>query len=673
MSQSHTAVGSEHSPLQCGPFVTYYVAAGNGDYDLLAKIEHCCPGAMVYVYEDWKAKGHRLHKVMRQDWYVFEDGTKHPVKPAYARVHAPSDIAFAVEQWLGASGYTIQQDYRSPSQSRPIPRDADSLAAAAREGLEIIRSLPGLRTELVLQHITPYQARAVCYRTVRGLAMVAPCGSGKTLSAICSVLARAVDHPGGAIVILCPAKARRGWEDEFLKWSWLQPYRMKPQSAMRKSDQTLESYLASVERPVVIFGMELLSDHVETISKLNPVVLVIDEIHRVANPKRWAVRIDRRSGQHEFTGRQTAGTTGRASSREVRSYAAMRVSQLPSLRHRLGLTATPQGEGLSNTWGVFDLLAPLSFGRFKVFCDRYTGGTQGEYGYVPEGDYDQIHDAIKDELRYRLSHRVYEVSHEESHADLPRTRIHVQYLAPEFLTARSDRSAAAFYRATKAQRDLTTEQHAAAKVEVVATRKRKWVLDEVMDSLESGGKVVVYVYLQERVEWWADYLGNAISRRASRFRRAKLQVRWAHGGVPLKERESMGPAFANHDGACLHVVSTGAFGESVDGYQAANKAFLLAVPINPRSLTQILGRVDRRYSVPDEHGGLINKARATEVVIPIAEGTEDESVIQKLIPRIQKWQEFWDASEADGLAETLLGLDTEEAVSALQDEMLAMF
>ena len=224
--------------------------------------------------------------------------------------------------------------------------------------------------------LRPYQEVAVKGLLTRGEGIViAPCGAGKTLTAILSSLTRP-----GPVCVVAPAKARRVWWDQVQEYTNIVPHRVIPRGQMRRGDKTLEDYLVECReekrRPFVVFGAQSLPDYVGDVASLEPTVLVIDELHTFGQPKRWKA-IFNSNGEVEFEKRRTKTDT-----RETRAVAAMDVSRLPSLALRVGLTATPLDDGRPRRlWSQLDLLAPGAYGMgFGSFAKRYCAAKEGEYG-----------------------------------------------------------------------------------------------------------------------------------------------------------------------------------------------------------------------------------------------------------------------------------------------------
>lgn len=476
--------------------------------------------------------------------------------------------------------------------------------------------------------------------------------SGKTLTAIVAALTCP-----GPVVVVAPAKARRVWWDQVQEYTNLHPYRVIPQGQMRKNDQTLDEYLEECEsagrRPFVIFGAQSLPDHVERIAALAPRVLVFDELHTFGQPKRWKAVFDS-NGELQFEKRRTQTDT-----RETRAVAAMDVSRLPSLRLRIGLTATPLDDGRPRRlWSQLDLLAPGAYGMgYHAYAKRYCAATEGEYGGLDDKGSSNI-----DELKARAAFMLQEVTHTESHGQLPETRVQVVWLDP------SDQNRpAAFKRvinaaekqAAKTRTEFDRERAIEANLMEAASRKRKYVVEEVLESLRGGGKGVLFTARRQDCEDWASYIEKALTKEVKQglFDGEMPALWWGHGGTDEREREEMVSRFRRSDGPCLLVGTGQAFGESVDGLQTADFAIFAMLPWRPGDFEQWKGRFDRI-------GG-----RPTLLKVVLARKTYDEKVAGILADKIAPIKEFLAAEQYRDMDDKLLGIDDHEK---MKSSVLAM-
>lgn len=471
--------------------------------------------------------------------------------------------------------------------------------------------------------------------------------SGKTLSSMLASLTR-----GGSVCVVAPAKARRVWWDQVQEYTNIVPYRVIPQGQMRKGDQTLDEYLLECNlagrRPFVVFGMQLVADYLQQIMDLSASVLIIDETHNLGQAKRWKP-INEGDGSVSFQKRRTSTDT-----RETRAVAAMEVSRMPSLKLRIGLTATPLDDGRPRRlWSQLDLLAPGSFSMgFRSFALRYCGATPGEFGGLNDKGSSNL-----DELKARASYMLQEVTHTESHGQLPPTRVQVVWLD------KSDQNrpgafkriiAAAEKQAVSTGTDFDKERAIEANLMAAASVKRRYILEEVVEGLRGGGKVVLFTARRKDCEDWADLVRKALVKDVKKnlYGGRMPDLWWGHGGTDEREREDMVSDFRKSDGPCILIGTGQAFGESVDGLQTASLAFFAMLPWRPGDFEQWKGRFDRIGGSP------------TLLKVVLAKHTYDEKIAGILADKMIPIRDFLEAEQYQGMGEKLLGTDDKQAMSA---------
>ena len=632
------------SPLKDQPHYIYRATGRSGS--VLARIEEQLPGTLAYGHITHDRRWYRMTKLLR------ENPSEKINDYDYYKAFVPLNAAWLFEHRLAGAGVTYRVEHAInvddifawPSYNE------EALATMATYGRQVVDGMVkrGEVKPFVTDLITDYQARGVYWASTRPwFKLVYPCGSGKTLTSTLSALTEK-----GPVCVIAPAKARRVWWDQVQEYTNLKPHRVIPRGQMRKNDQTLQDYLAECAdlriRPFVVFGAQSLPDYTQEIAKLAPSVLVFDELHTFGQPKRWKA-IFNSNGEIEFEKRRTKTDT-----RETRAVAAMDVSRLPSVRLRGGLTATPLDDGRPRRlWSQLDLLAPGSYGMsFSSYAKRYCAAKEGEYGGIDDKGSSHI-----DELKYRAAYLMQEVTHTESHGQLPPTRVQVVWLSP------SDQNRpAAFKRviakaekeALKTRTEFDKERALEANLMEAASRKRKYVVEEVLEGLRGGGKVVLFTARRQDCEDWASYIEKALVKEVKQknFGGVMPAMSWGHGGTDERDREDMVTSFRQSEGPCLLVATGQAFGESVDGLQSADLAIFAMLPWRPGDFEQWKGRFDRI-------GG-----RPTLLKVVLARKTYDEKVAGILADKITPIKEFLAAEQYQGMDDKLLGIDDHEAMKA---------
>lgn len=489
--------------------------------------------------------------------------------------------------------------------------------------------------------LTPYQAMNVAWAMRRPWVFnIWPCGSGKTLGAIVTSLTRR-----GPTLVLCPAKARHVWWCQYQEYTTLQPFRVRPRGERRADDETLEQYLSRTgDNAFVIVGAEAIMEYLDEVHSVRPAVLIIDELHTHGSRKRWQA-IHREDGTVDFEKKKTKANN------ETRAACMMDVANMKSIQLRIGLTATPLDDGRPRRlWSQLDLLSPGGFSHsYRRFATRYCEGRPGQYGGLDDRGSSNL-----EELRARCSFFSHEVPYTESHASLPSTRVQVVYLDRTELNGAGRFSEEQTYnQAFKAMAKEAKFNHVAkermieARLAEACSRKRNFIVDEVKQGLQGGGKVVVFTARRSETEVWAQKIRKAVSQGDEQ---TGASVWMAHGGISETERDEITDAFRNHEGPCCLVATGQSVGTGVDGMQTADLAIFAMLPWKPGDFVQWKGRFDRL-------GG-----RATLLKVVVAVGTYDERVVEILTDKFGPIMDFLAADEIKGLDTKLLGLENQEAL-----------
>lgn len=604
-------------------------------------LEQNIPGVLA-----WAIRGRRKYRLTKNEWP--DEGA-----PSHIDVYAPVHAAFIVEHFLagwGLNGLWSAEPRAGAQLVLPWPQTEEGLNHLEESGRRIIKR--HVANAELKPHVeamaTPYQRRGAAWAAGRPWVMkVWGCGAGKTVGALVDALTQ-----DGTVVVICPAKARHVWWTQVQQYTNILPWRLLPESERRKGDMTWTQYTEHCtkngQRRFVVIGAESLNDNLGFVASLQATVLILDELHIHGQSKRWKA-VSRSDGKVDFHRRQTA-----SGDRDAWSVAIMDVSRLPTLKLRIGLTATPLDDGRPRRlWSQLDLLTPGGFAHsYRSFAQRYCDATPNPYG-----GYDDKGSSNIDELRARCSFFTHEVPYTESHASLPPTRVQVVYL-PVSAQDKAERydDAQTFDQAIKqlarqARGDYedvpARERLIEARLAEASSRKRSYVVAEVLEGLKGGGKVIVFTARRREAERW----GEAIRKAASASDEVKNATVWVgHGGVSESERNDMIDGFRSSAGPCCLVGTGQAFGIAVDGMQTADLAIFAMLPWKPGDFLQWRGRFDR-------HGG-----RATLLKVVVAASTYDERVVEILTDKFGPIEQFLAADELDGMGEKLLGMEDREAI-----------
>ena len=202
-----------------------------------------------------------------------------------------------------------------------------------------------------------------------------------------------------------------------------------------------------------------------------------------------------------------------------------------------------------------------------------------------------------------------------------------------------------------ASNPLARERMVEARLAEACTRKRRYVVDEVLEGLRGGGKVVVFTARRNETEAWGHAIRRALSQGDAQL--SKPTPVWVgHGGVSEADRVQMVEQYKLSDGPCVLIGTGQAFGTAVDGMQTTDLAIFAMLPWKPGDFVQWKGRFDRL-------GG-----RATLLKVIVATGTYDERVIEILVDKFGPIQQMLEADELQGLGTKLLGLEDRDAIVA---------
>lgn len=534
----------------------------------------------------------------------------------------------------------------------PPPAILNARAAAAellQQGQERLVELTtqGEIRSWVQHFLLPHQLRAVAWNTTRPYWLdVVPCGGGKTLQAICSVLASP-----GPVLIMGPSHVRRAWRNQFPLYANVEPHMLLAASDRRASDETMQQYLARCHReqlrPVLVVGVEVLGDYLEELLELQPAHLLIDEVHLLGSTKRVVVQ-NLQDGGLAFHARETSKSgelrpDGRINPTRVTSAnAAMQISRLRSLRSRGGLSATPLADGRPRRiYAPLDLLTGGGFGGYgseysRGFSDRYCGITKNKLGYRVDKGASNL-----EELKHRLDFFGYEVPYEESHAHVKKLQVEYVYLEPRDLSS-TDRVAQAEVAQAERQWGKApegSERHSLlkeAKRNLACMRKRGFVIGECISALSSKLRTCVLVSRTAVADAWA--------KECRKETQGDVPVWALHSGVSDADRDTALDAYMGATtGACIFATGQ-SLGVSIDGLQSTHVGMIAMLPNGPDEFIQWRGRFER-------HGGIGGR-----LLVVIAAGTDDEIEAGRMVEKIGNVRKIQDARELDGADRGLLGM-----------------
>lgn len=511
----------------------------------------------------------------------------------------------------------------------------------------------GELTQRFLDEATPYQVAEAAWSATRPWNLLTwRTGAGKTAGALAAIVAR----PGKKVLVICPAAARKEWctggdrtkrlPTSVEKYSNLDVHRVLPEGERRRGYEELGAYLERVKRerkrPVVVVGGENIADYVSDIRGYGPEILVIDEIHKHGDPYLHDIVLDENGNKTFYKAKTETGA-------HTRAVAINDVSRLKSIQFRLGLSATPLDDGRPRRlWAPLNLVSPGGFGRFgssyaHYFCAKRIG---------EDGHPDDSGSAHMDELKRRCAFFLFDVPREESHKAMKdKLRFEVEYLSPSSLNQpdplvreiKKLAKAASGSEASSQSRMLFRE----ARLAQACSMKRAYVLARCIDFLKNGNKVMIYLARRNMADEWGEVLGKT-----------KIPGWVAHGGMGPTECDAAVDAYALHQGACWLVGTWDAVGESKNGMQCTNFGVVAQLPVKPSQWIQGVGRWDRMDGV------------GTIVWVPVAEGTQDDIEVSRLVRKFGPVADFLHSPELVKVSEALEGLDDDGLIDSVIQKIL---
>lgn len=656
-------------------------------------LELLVPGCKVWTRPVGTMNGRAVARLAREAPTVMEGATG-PGALVYT-VKAPVHGAWLLERWLASFGVTWRATEWRHGAARITPwaaRDeaVEQLAEKGRALMLAAEQRGELRAGTSVKAFR-FQAVACAWAAGRPWSLLLwPPGAGKTLG----LLALSTSRPGPTLIV-APASARRVWERQIPQWTGHAGLILRPKSARRKRDEDTRVYLercaAAREPAVVVVGLELLDDYMDELedafdkgrkgAPLAPTTLAIDEIHDLGDPVRREAVYRGASdpcpccgaapGVFDESGRQVDppapcadGCEGvayvpartkhgkdaesDAAGRHRRSVAAEHLSRWPCFQQRVGLTATPLDAGKPRRLrAVLDLLCPGEWGSRWSFGQRYCFVADDE----KRSTFARLDDSgtsNMDELKERASFLVHEVPYTETHRECPPFRLQIVWIP---------RGQLAKPAAMKRELKQAAINGPAALVEALlaesASRKRPYLVQEVWDGAQAGARMVVFTARRKDCEDVAEAIRSKLSRLPG-----PPPVWMGHGDESVAARGLMLDEWLAAPPPCVLVGTGFAWGQSVDGLQGADLAWLTMIPPSVGKLDQWRGRFDRQGGVP------------TVLKLLLGEGTVDEQVAARMYPSFATIEQFMEAGGIRGVGDRIMGFDDLDAtISALAAEL----
>lgn len=310
-----------------------------------------------------------------------------------------------------------------------------------------------------------YQCDGAAFLAERdyGLLLDQP-GIGKSAQALIAAEARlslgVVPVPTTpAVLIVCPALAKRHWQREILRWTGhestildgLRPEEFEPTRYVIANYDILHGAQRK-DAAGVVFDRKDLPGWKETLKNFHFPIVIFDEAHILR---------------------------GRSSKRTqaCRDLCA----QTPVV---WGLTGTPMPNYVRDLWSLVDVITSGLFGKYYAFARAHCDGHDGTYGFEDGGS------SRLDELRGRLSFFALGRNKDSVGLELPPMQREVYKIDVEV-------SAPTVHEGTKA---LDKGAAVASAFRATARAKRSVVIAQAVEALEARQKVIVFLYMREQCD-----------------------------------------------------------------------------------------------------------------------------------------------------------------------------
>lgn len=450
-----------------------------------------------------------------------------------------------------------------------------------------------------------YQTDGARFLAERDWAMLTDyMGLGKTRQALAAAELRlslaanaGLDVPG--VLILCPALAKRMWQDEIRKLLGLEAAvldSLRP-GALPQTRYVICNYdILEGARRRDQTGKAHAVDHLpgwsKTLTGVFPIVIG-DEWHIVA---------------------------GRGSRRTAAVRNLCRKAVVV-----WGLTGTPIKNYVRDLWAQIDVLSDGLFGNYWDFARRYCDAYQAQYGMVDKGQ------SNLDELGKRLQFFMLGRTQESVKLELPEMQREV-YRVDVKVTAPS------VHHATEA---LAKAAWVGKALRATALAKRSAVVAHAVEALQNGQKVVVYLYMREQAEAVAKDIQSKVDARMFAV----------HGELTSEARYKQAENFRDCQAPAAFVATVDSVGIAISLVGADLVLFGDLVP-EPWKLLQAEKRAHR-----------IGSTKPVLIRYLVATGTLDEGVCESVIDKLDAISKaLGDTATDDGAMAFALGKRSDESI-----------
>jgi len=457
------------------------------------------------------------------------------------------------------------------------------LSRFAREEAQLEKLIP----KKILDKLLPHQKLALsklCPYDRRYL--FSPRGSGKSLMGM--VWGKIKAASGLPLLVITRAAAKLTIKAEAEKWF------PGTEVVVLKTKTAVSERRKPAAKTIYITGWETLSDWREVLVKdFAGAAVVVDEAHMAKSPKR---------------AKKTTTEDGEEVWLDLDNMTASALAICQAAGHVLLMSGTPVPNTRIDLWGQLTCLDRWGWGGKHGFGMRYCAGEHNGYGFEYKGQ------SETEELKQRLAVVMYTIPQDAVRHHYPPKRRQVIPLASSDVGEPATglkREIARQIKAAKNGNQEAVESAYELQLQETSSRKRPWLIREVVELLKQRNKVVVFFGRHLDCELFDEELRKATEKLG-------CPIWMSHGGNSTEQkRETQRVSYMAHDrkktGCCL--IGTGdVWGESVN-LQDTDVAYMAMLPYTPR---QILQREDRFCRI----GGMV----PVLIVYPYITGSVEEVV-----------------------------------------------
>lgn len=398
----------------------------------------------------------------------------------------------------------------------------------------------------------------------------------------------------------------------------------------------------------IVCGWETLPYHVDKIVAAKPVTAIFDELHRSKS--------HRRVEMVELTDEQRASEPKAKQLEDGRWVKYVDLENIVSAtkklaykaQRRCGLTATPVKDRVRDLWAQLDCLVPYGFGSYWSrngsigFASRYCAAAKNVWGGMDDRGASNL-----DELTARVSYHLSYVSMAEANANLPDKRRELIRLSPDAQQREDEGFADELMRAARARASV----HSIANIRLAAacSRKRKALIEQVVEETNGGAKVVIFTARHHDVDALKGALKGKLAKTVRLFA--------TDGRNTSEKRDDLRKEYMQLASHALFISTYQAMGEQND-LNETDIAHVALLPYTWAEVLQLEGRFLRRDST-----------RKVLVNYWVAEGTADERVASILLEKLPAVERMG-TEGIQGMRQAFTG-NEEELLAALASDILS--